>query len=218
MISILMPIYNGVEYISESVGSILNQSVPHWELLIGINGHQENSDVYKKALEYKLEKKIAVFDFYNLKGKSVTLNELLKYAKYDIVCLLDVDDKWDPNKLYNQMCLVHKYDVIGTNCKYFGNSDIIPNLHIGLIKEIYLRRTNTIINSSAMIVRRGRFLHWDPMWDGVEDYDLWIRLIREGWLFFNTPDVLTWHRIHKDSFFNNKNNELSKKLIRERFR
>lgn len=217
MISILMPIYNGIEYISESVGSILNQSVPHWELLIGVNGHPKNSDVYKKALEYKSEK-ITIFDFFNLKGKSVTLNELLKYAKYDIICLLDVDDKWDLNKLYNQLCLVHKYDVIGTNCKYFGNSIISPNLHLGLVKEIYFRRTNTIINSSAMIVRRGRYLYWDSKWDGVEDYELWIRLIRKGWSFFNTPDILVWHRIHEDSFFNNNNKNLSDKLVRERFK
>jgi teichuronic acid biosynthesis glycosyltransferase TuaG len=217
MISILMPIYNGIEYISESIESVLNQSVTCWELLIGINGHPKNSDVYKKALEYKSEK-VSIFDFYNLKGKSVTLNELLKYAKYDIVCLLDVDDKWGLNKLYSQMCLVHRYDVIGTNCKYFGNSSLTPNLHLGSLKEIYFRRTNTIINSSVMIVRRGRYLYWDSKWDGVEDYELWIRLLRRGWSFFNISDILIWHRIHKDSFFNNNNKNLSEKLARERFK
>jgi len=43
MISILMPIYNGIEFINESVPSILQQTYGEWELLIGINGHPENS-------------------------------------------------------------------------------------------------------------------------------------------------------------------------------
>ena len=39
MISILMPIYNGIELINESVMSIIQQKYTHWELIIGINGH-----------------------------------------------------------------------------------------------------------------------------------------------------------------------------------
>jgi len=45
MISILMPIYNGIEFIEESVSSILNQTYDQWELIIGVNGHPENSPV-----------------------------------------------------------------------------------------------------------------------------------------------------------------------------
>ena len=47
MISILIPIYNGIEYIDESVSSVLKQTYNEWELLIGINGHPPNSDVYQ---------------------------------------------------------------------------------------------------------------------------------------------------------------------------
>ena len=77
MISILMPIYNGIEFIEESVSSILRQNYDQWELLIGINGHPQNSDVYKIAKEYETNSdksgqplgKIRVFDFYQIKGK-----------------------------------------------------------------------------------------------------------------------------------------------------
>ena len=71
MISILIPIYNGIEFIEESVSSILRQNYDQWELLIGINGHPQNSEVYKIAKEYeKKSGKIRVFDFYEIKGKS----------------------------------------------------------------------------------------------------------------------------------------------------
>ena len=69
MISILMPIYNGVEFIDESVSSILSQTYTDWELLIGINGHPENSEVYQIAKKYESQdKRISVYDFPHLKG------------------------------------------------------------------------------------------------------------------------------------------------------
>ena len=56
MISILIPVYNGIEFIDDSVGSVLNQTYTSWELIIGVNGHPENSEVYQRALHYKSNK------------------------------------------------------------------------------------------------------------------------------------------------------------------
>ena len=90
MISILIPIYNGIEFIEESVSSVLNQTYDKWELLIGINGHPQDSEVYKIAKEYESKAgyplgKIRVIDFYTIKGKSNTLNEMISFCKYNYV-------------------------------------------------------------------------------------------------------------------------------------
>ena len=62
MISILMPIYNGIEFINESVLSVIAQTYEKWELLIGINGHAQNSEVYKIAQKYETKSdKIKMF-------------------------------------------------------------------------------------------------------------------------------------------------------------
>ena len=53
MISILIPIYNGIEFIDESVTSVLEQTYTQWELLIAINGHPQNSEVYKIAKKFE---------------------------------------------------------------------------------------------------------------------------------------------------------------------
>jgi glycosyltransferase involved in cell wall biosynthesis len=90
MISILIPIYNGVEFINDSVDSVLKQTYTEWELLIGIDGYSENSKVYQTAKEYTEslnDERIKVFDFYTIKGKSETLNELVKHAKYNYISL-----------------------------------------------------------------------------------------------------------------------------------
>ena len=207
MISILMPIYNGIEFIDESVGSILNQTFCDWELIIGINGLPENSDVFKKANEYKSEK-VMVFDLFTIKGKSNALNEMIKYCKYDYVALLDVDDIWHLKKLEKQVPFIEKYDVIGSRCIYFGDiNGVVPYNPVGNISMFDFFRINPIINSSCII--RKELCFWNHEWNGVEDYDLWLTLRNQNKLFYNCSEVLVKHRIHKTSAFNaNGNNNL----------
>ena len=207
MIIILMPIYNGIEFIDESVGSILNQTFSDWELIIGINGLPENSDVFKKANEYKSEN-VIVLDLFTIKGKSSALNEMIKYCKYVYVALLDVDDIWHLKKLEKQMPFVEKYDVIGSRCIYFGDiNGIVPYIPVGDISMFDFFRINPIINSSCII--RKNLCYWSHEWNGVEDYDLWLKLRSQNKLFYNCSEVLVKHRIHKSSAFNaNGNNNL----------
>jgi glycosyltransferase involved in cell wall biosynthesis len=211
MISILIPIYNGIEFIEESVSSILNQTYDKWELIIGINGHAENSDIYKIAKEYEKRSdkaaqtfgKIRVYDFYKIRGKSNTLNEMIQYCKYEYIALLDVDDIWHPQKLEVQSQLLKSYDVIGSNCVWFGDRPgIIPTIPIGDISNYDFALVNPIINSSCIIKKE--LCHWNE--NGIEDYDLWLRLRKSGKTFFNCKAILVKHRIHNASAFNAKGN------------
>ena len=205
MISILMPIFNGIEFIEESVNSIINQSYTNWELLIAVNGYDANSDVYKTAKEYETKcpgNKIKVFDFYTIKGKPKTLNALIHHCKYDYVALLDVDDIWKLDKLQIQSQYLHKYDVIGSKCVYFGDMPgVIPNIPVGDISTFDFAIVNPIINSSS--ITRKELCHWNDIF-GTEDYDLWLRLRKQRKLFYNCNEILVMHRIHNNSHFNAK--------------
>ena len=201
MISILIPIYNGIEFIEESVNSVLKQSYEKWEIIIGVNGHEENSEVYKIAKKYEGDK-IKVLDLFMIKGKSNALNKMLSFTSYDYIALLDVDDIWLPSKLETQLSYLH-YDVIGTKCVYFGDlSGIIPNISV-----------NPIINSSSIIRKEYCFWHGDA----VEDYDLWLRLRKQNKRFYNCEEVLVLHRIHTNSAFNTKNHDTLIQEIKENY-
>ena len=206
MISILIPIYNGIEYIDESVSSVLKQTYNEWELLIGINGHPPNSEVYQKAKEYEAKSdKIRVIDFYPTRGKSNTLNEMIKLCNYDYIALLDVDDIWHEQKLEIQAKFLNNYDVIGSNCVWFGDRNgIVPPIPNGDISHFDFSSVNPVINSSSVI--RKELCYWNSTWDGVEDYDMWLRLRNQNKKFFNLQEILVKHRIHNDSAFNAKGN------------
>ena len=205
MISILIPIYNGIEFIEESVSSVLNQTYDKWELLIGVNGHPESSSVFLTAKKYEDKShKIRVFDFFHIKGKSNTLNEMIKHCNYNYVAILDVDDIWLPEKLAIQSNFLNIYDVIGTKCVYFGDKNFVLDIPTNDISNFDFTKTNPIINSSSVI--RKELCFWVE--NGIEDYELWLRLRKMGKKFYNCDEVLVKHRIHNTSAFNSKGNDL----------
>lgn len=199
-----MPVYNGIEFINESVQSIFIQTYEKWELLIGVNGHNQNSEVYQKAKLYEsLDKRIKVFDFHNIKGKSNTLNEMIKHCTYNFVALLDVDDIWHYKKLELQSKLLSNYDVIGSNCVWFGDiENVVPKIPVNDFSNFNFTEVNPVINSSSII--RKELCHWNE--NGIEDYDLWLRLWKQKRRFFNCPEILVKHRIHRASAFNSHGN------------
>jgi len=219
MITILMPVFNGIEYISESVTSVLEQSFQDWELIIAVNGHPQGSFVFQIAKEYEqIDKRIRVYDFCDFQGKATTLNAMIMFCQYKYVAILDVDDIWLPDKLYHQANLLKenpgKYDVVGTKCVYFENLDgVIPAIPHGDISDFDFSSVNPVINSSAII--RKELAHWKEEFAGVEDYELWMRLHKQGKKFYNFEDVLVKHRIHPSSAFNTQDHSAKISEIRK---
>src|ERR1700722_542171 len=123
MISILVPLFNGIEFIDSCIQSVINQTYPDWELLIGINHHHEETAAYIRSEIKKFnDPRIKVFEWYE-KGKSKTLNKLVQIAKSEWICLLDIDDLWMPTKLEKQISIAcnscNAYQIIGTDAEYF---------------------------------------------------------------------------------------------------
>lgn len=210
IITVLIPLYNGIEYLDQCIRSIQSQSYPFWKILVGINGHPSNSDVYQKALQYQ-NAKISVKE-YSTKGKPDTMNEMLNDVNSELICILDVDDWWTPNKLKEQMKIWNTglWDVIGTQCHYVINEKTrgSPNLPFGYVKDF--RTCNPLINSSALMKKSDA--HWTNDFFGLDDYELWLRLFHKGKKFFNLSEKLTYHRIRNDSAYNTKNHHLVENL------
>ena len=128
---------------------------------------------------------------------------MIRFCKYDHIALLDVDDIWHEDKLKIQSQLLNYFDVIGSNCVWFGDRPgIIPTIPVGDISNYDFSLVNPIINSSSII--RKNLCYWNE--NGIEDYDLWLRLRKAGKKFFNCKAILVKHRIHNASAFNAKGN------------
>jgi glycosyltransferase involved in cell wall biosynthesis len=200
MISILMPICNEIEFIDESVNSIINQTFQDWELIIGF--FNQNND-YLEAKKYENEK-IKILDFPLIENKSNILNEMIKHTKYDWIAFIELGDILFPNKFEKQIQYINSYDIIGTLCQYLGNSNFVPTLPLNDLKDFDFYKYNPIVYSSVLLKKELCF--WKEEWRGIEDYDLWLRLWKLNKKFYNIPSIEVLHRIHKQSAFNAKGN------------
>jgi glycosyltransferase involved in cell wall biosynthesis len=211
-ISILIPLYNGVEFLEQCINSVLLQTYPDWDLWIGINGHgSDGGDVAPTVMKLaKIDPRIhVVIQGPPLQGKVESLNHLVSLVSTQWIAVLDCDDIWDSNKLARQLQTMYheapNADVIGTFCRYFGESNAIPYLPAGYIRPELLDHHNLIINSSSLIKKE--YCKWEyheTTGQALEDYYLWMKICLSGGTLYNIPEILTWHRIHKTSAFNSK--------------
>jgi len=217
MISILLAVYNGEKYIRECIDSILNQTFTDFELLIGLNACTDDT---LKIVESFDDPRVRIFIYLD-KSKSKTLNKLIKESKYDYVAIQDCDDIWHPDKLKIQSNYLLDYDIVGTFCKYINaNGDVIgqPSLYTdpNSIRLLTFSGNNQIVNMSAIFSKSDICL-WDESLQGVEDYDFWLNLMSNGYVAYNIPEYLVYHRIHTDSNFNTKDHSSTINMIMKRY-
>lgn len=210
LITILLPVHNDGKYLKYCLDSLKEQSHPDFICLVGFNGTEDDSkDIFKKTVGK--ESRFLDLDYGRESGKSITLNKLLEEVKTEITCLIDGDDTWHPNKLETQMKYTQYHDIVGTLCHYINeDNDTINTLSLSQtdreIKNGFVRGHNQIINSSSLFRTSDAKLvsGWDSSVEGLEDFDFWLKLFKQGKTFFNIQEPLVNHRIHKDSNFNSK--------------
>jgi len=212
-ISVIIRLYNGIEYLNESVESVLAQTYPNWELLIGVNGHgSDGGDVFiqaKHIIESKNDSRIRLINYPNIKGGAAATNSLSEDANYEWVAFLDVDDKWHHRKLEAQVYALKNLnptpDIVGTFCEYFGRMSGSPSIPSSYINQDIFKEYNPMINSSILI--RKNLVEFTEQFYGLDDYDLWCRLSLQGKTFFNIPNKLVYHRVHDGSHYNVSNKQ-----------
>lgn len=88
-ISVLIPVYNGINYIADAVESVLAQEFQDWELVISDNGSNDGTQNYLRALS---DPRIRVYEQPLNLGIMGNLNFLLAQARAPIAKILGHDD------------------------------------------------------------------------------------------------------------------------------
>ena len=101
---ILMATYNGEQFISDQIESILNQTYKNWKLVIHDDGSTDNTlDIINKYAEKYKDKIILIDDGIKCGGAKENFSHLIKIAKnsfdFDYIMFADQDDVWLPEKI-----------------------------------------------------------------------------------------------------------------------
>ena len=210
LITILLPVYNDEKYLGFCLKSIQEQTYRKFICLVAFNGTTDKSkEVFKQVVGE--DGRFVMIDYGMDFGKSKTLNKLLHRVKTKRVCLMDGDDIWHPEKLRFQIKTKGDPDVIGTLTAYIDSENrlgpVIPlKEHSEDIKNFNLKGMNQIINSSSLIKTQclREVGGWDPEVEGLEDFDVWVKLSLLDKEFYNIQVPLVYHRVHGESNFNSR--------------
>src|SRR3989338_1996302 len=141
-ITVLMALYNGGEYLRQTVQSVLDQTYDHFEFLI-VNDCSTDDSL--KIIGSFQDKRIRIHNNVKNLGQTPSLNIGVKLAKGDYFARIDGDDVALPQWLQAQVDAIEKYPDHSVISSYAVAID-----EENRIKKVYnppLNRTDIILRS-----------------------------------------------------------------------
>ena len=186
-VSVILPVYNGEEYLQETIDSVLSQDYTDYEFLIINDGSRDASqDIIDKNA--KIDSRIVSIKQKN-QGLVKTLNKGIDLAKGIYIARIDADDVWLRGKLKEQ---VKELDQDEDLVLIGGSFDVVDEKG-GYIRTFYAPIEDSHIKDALLlynpfghagVVYRKDAVIKAGLYSGdvgpTEDYDLWIKLSRIG--------------------------------------
>ena len=206
LISVIMAVYNGVDYLDEAIKSILEQTLADFEFLILDDGSKDNSlKIIQKYASY--DSRIIVITREN-RGFAFSLNEMLTISKGKYIARMDQDDIALPDRFKLQIQYLENHPnvaVLGGGCHMIDHkgryltSFTHPETDAEIQSKI-LAGHCAISHPSAMIRREILMSNggYDLDFGLVEELDLWLRLGEKAELA-NLQEPIIKYRLHSKS-------------------
>ena len=198
-----MSVYNGEDYLSEAIDSVLSQSFTDFELII-INdcSTDRTSEILSDYASRDGRVKVHTNEI-NLRLPS-SLNKALSLAEGKYVARMDADDICLPDRLEKQYAFMESHpDIALSSCRFMTlKNGVIASGGCGgrndseSIKAL-LSVTNPILHP-GIIAKTDviRHLGYDKSFTCTEDMELWTRFIMEGYDVEILPEYLMVYRLH----------------------
>lgn len=204
IISIILPARNEEKYIKSSIESILTQTFRDFELII-IN--DASDDQTKTIVEQyaSIDKRIRILNNKSQNGVARSLNRGIDMAKGRYIARIDAGDIANLHRLEKQF----KYIEQNQNIAVVGSWSYIVDEKYNIIGKWMpplrvdsgiLYNYGGIIHSSVMF--RKDIIEFCGKYDPhyvAEDYELWLRIIKNGFKIMNIPDFLVSYLERTDS-------------------
>jgi glycosyltransferase involved in cell wall biosynthesis len=213
LVSVVVPTFNRMQLLSETLDSILNQNFRYFEIIIVDNMSEDGTEAYVKGLD---DPRIRYFRNANNGIIAVNRNYGIRQARGIYVAFCDDDDIWLPEKLQKQVSFMEQNPAIGLTFGYaenFGESAFNGLLlyakkesdRIDSFEKLLLGNkiaTFTVMLQKECLEDVGCFDE-DPDFKAIEDYDLWLRIALK-YRIECVPEILGKYRVHTGCLSSNK--------------
>lgn len=204
VISIVTPSYNSSLFISNTIESVLSQTITDWEMIIVDDfSNDDSAEIVQSFVEkdhriklIKLNRNLGVAE-----ARNVAINE----ASGRYIAFLDSDDIWLPNKLELQMGKFEEGAKLVFSSYYRMFSDGTKRL-VKIPKHITYEKLllgNCIGNLTASYDAEalGKFYQKTI---GHEDYLMWLEVVKNAGFGVGIQEPLACYRVGKGTLSSNK--------------
>lgn len=214
LISVIVPCYNQAKYLDEALQSVLDQTCENWECIIIDDGSPDNTGVIAQKWVAK-DSRFRYF-FSENGGVSNARNIGILKSEGELILPLDADDKLGENYL-TKAVLEFSYNpnlkLVYCKAEKFGKKNgpwiLKPFSHKSLAE-------NNMIFCSAFF----RKSDWEKiggydtnMVKGLEDWEFWISLLKNGGEVKCIDEVGFFYRIKNTSRQSDLKSESNKELF-----
>jgi glycosyltransferase involved in cell wall biosynthesis len=204
-VSIVIPTYDRLEYLRETVASVRAQTLTGWELIVVDDGSTDGSVAWLESLN---DPRILIVSRGHSGSPALNRNAGIAHARAPWVAFLDSDDAWLPDKLATQLeqlaanpscrwsCTGVSF-IDGSGAPVAQQGGVPYRAQSGWIVEQLLTFTaaatiSTLVVDRTLLEEAGGF---DEAVFLREDYDLALRLATRSEIHA-LPDALTLMRHH----------------------
>lgn len=223
-ISVIIPVYNGSNYLMECLNSIKDQTYKNYEIIIvndGSNDNNKTDEIVKQFSQNNMNIEIFYYMHEKNEGLPETLNTGLKHCHGKYITWIAHDNKFRKNaleKMRNFLYFNKNFQLVigGHETIHTSHKNLDTNIfEVGNEKSIEIKNNkvhgmeynkDTILNQFHGVVS---FMYprdvmkeigfYDTDLFGIEDYDYIIRILElEPYKNGFIPDILADYRIHDE--------------------
>ncbi|MFO7992135.1 MAG: glycosyltransferase family 2 protein [Thermoplasmata archaeon] len=220
-VSVVIPTYNRSKKLKRAVKSVLNQTYPHFELIIVDDNSTDDTKQVVEDSRVKDERIRYHKNKVNLGGGG-TRNKGIELSRNDFIAFLDDDDQWLPTKLEKQVKVLkdttHDYCGVYTGLIKIRKGEPISekmiyregNLFEDLLWENIIGSTSVILLKKECLMDVGGFTENLP---ASQELELYLRL-SEKYKFKCIAEPLVRYHIHHK---NRITSDYSKKIVSKKY-
>lgn len=216
LVSVIIPCWNQAHFLCDSVGSVMAQTCPNWEIIIVNDGSPDDTRDVSLAL-CQSDARIRYVEQSN-RGLSNARNRGIALARGHYLQFLDADDIILPSKLSRQVDLLENRcaERLIAFCDYaYGRRDDVGSgarsifvspefISDNQCVELLCRwETELSIPPHAFLFPRSLFndpaLRFDERLPNHEDWDCWMRILYSGFRFVKADGMLVVYRTSSSS-------------------
>lgn len=219
-VSVIIPAYKVAPYIGETLQSVFAQTFTDYEVIVINDGSPDVAEFEASLQPYR--ERISYIEQEN-RGAASARNRGLLAARGEFVAFLDGDDLWSPAYLKEQVEFIQSagWDLVYADALIIGDSPLAGRTFMETASSNGEVTARSLLNATCNVITSGVLARKQPILDSglfdetlrnSHDFDLWVRLAKQGARLTYQRKVLLQYRCHDNSLSGDAINNVVRQL------